>query len=175
MRRRILISLIAAAVSSPLVVLAAGPAGASDHDGRGNHGQPCYSTCPSKTSLSVSPNGVTFGSEGSAVFTATVAPRMGGVPGTPTGTVAVKSGWTTICTITLSGGTGSCSPSASALKGSRRPYLFYGDYSGDGSFYRSFSNIVTLRVDPAPPPPPPPPHHHHHGPDRGWPWDIFDD
>ncbi len=172
MRRRILIALIAGAVSTPLVALAAGPAGASDHDG---HGKSCYSTCPSRTSLSVSPNEVTFGAEGSAVFTAVVTPREGGVPGTPTGTVQVKTGWTTICTITLSGGTGSCSPGASALPASRRPYLFYGGYSGDSSFYRSYSNIVTLMVDSGTTTPPPPRRHHHHdGGGRGWPWDLWD-
>jgi hypothetical protein len=170
MRRRILITLIATTVSSPLVGWAAGPAGASDHN---DHGRSCYSTCPSRTSLSVSPNEVTFGSEGSAVFTATVSPREGGVPGTPTGTVVVKTGWSAVCTITLSGGTGSCSPGASALQGSHRPYLFYGAYSGDGSFYRSYSNIVALKVDPATSPPPPP-HHRHHDPGRGWPWDLLD-
>ncbi len=172
MRRRILIALIAAAVSSPIIAVATGPAGASDHDG---HGKSCYSTCPSRTSLTVSPNEVTFGSEGSAVFTATVTPREGGVPGTPTGTVQVNYGWTTVCTITLSGGTGSCSPGASALNPSRHAYLFYGRYSGDGSFYRSSSNIVVLKVDGSTtPPPPPPPHHRHHDPGQGWPWDLFD-
>jgi hypothetical protein len=75
--------------------------------------------------------------------------------------VTIKTGWTTLCSITLSGGTGSCSPGASALRASFRPYLILGAYSGDKNFSRGWTNLVFVQVTS----PPPPPHKHHH-----WPW-----
>ena len=109
---------------------------------------------------------MTYGSEQVAVFTAKVTPRQHWILGTPTGTVAVKTGWTTLCTITLSGGTGSCSPGSTALKASHRPYLIIGRYSGDAAFAWSWTNLVVVRVES--PPPPPPPHHGPHGPFFPW-------
>ena len=54
---------------------------------------------------------VNYGAEGSADFVVTVSTTGA----TPTGTVAIERGSTTLCTITLSGGTGTCTLSASQL------------------------------------------------------------
>ncbi|MGH9019669.1 MAG: Ig-like domain-containing protein, partial [Acidimicrobiales bacterium] len=158
-RRRILITLMSAALASPIAAIAVGQTSASASP------RSCYSTCPSSVRLSLSSSDVTYGSEGQAVFTAKVSPRQGWVPGVPTGTVTVQSGWTTLCTISLSAGTGSCSLGSTQLKASRRPYLIVGRYSGDSAFSWSWSNLVVLKVEsPPPPPPPPPPHHRDHFP-----------
>ena len=81
------------------------------------------------TLLSVAPGSVGYGSEQHAIFTATVTPDTSG---TPTGMVTVTSGLTPLCTITLSGGTGSCSPTAVQLAPGSYPAT--GTYSGDGNF-----------------------------------------
>ena len=60
----------------------------------------------SSTVLTFNPKTVAYGSENTIPFTVTVSPNpVGG--GTPTGTATVKTGSTTLCTVTLSAGTGS--------------------------------------------------------------------
>ena len=59
------------------------------------------------TIATLSPPSVVYGNESSAVITATIAHTGAG---TPTGTVAVINSGSTVCVITLSGGTGTCSP-----------------------------------------------------------------
>jgi len=157
MRIRVLSTLMVAVFSTSVGLVALGQVSASASP------KSCYSTCPTTTTLSASSNSLTFGSENTEVFSVTVAPRTSGVPGVPTGTVVVKAGWTTLCTITLSAGAGSCSPGASALPGAHHPYLVIARYGGDSSFSRSWSNFVSIAVGPVPNPPP---HGHHHGGDH---------
>ena len=82
--------------------------------------------------LSASAPAVSYGSEPAETFTATVSSVSGG---TPTGTVAVTgpAGYTgTACTITLAGGTGSCSfPSTQFPVGT---VTVTGSYSGDANY-----------------------------------------
>ncbi len=74
---------------------------------------------------------VNYGAEGSAGFSVTVT----SAGGTPTGTVAIESGSTTLCTVTLSGGAGSCSPAASKLA--------QGTYSITAVFTPTNANFIT--------------------------------
>lgn len=158
MRLRFLITLVTVIFSSSVGVIATGETIASAS------GKSCYSTCPSTTSLTASSQELTYGNEQVEVFTASVAPRITGTPGVPGGTVTIKWGWTTLCTITLSGGTGSCSPSANAIPGGHRVDFILAYYGGSSSFWRSFSRFVQIKVDPVTSPPPKK-HHHDH-----WPW-----
>jgi Bacterial Ig-like domain (group 3) len=105
----------------------------------------CYGICGTNLSsaqLTQFTTLVLFGSENMQIFHVTVRAEEGGP--TPTGTVAIKSGSTTVCTMTLSAGRGSCSPSPSEL-----PPGFYGVrgfYSGDSTFAPSVSNDETFEV-----------------------------
>ena len=82
---------------------------------------------PVVLSLSVTPNSVPFGSESSTTIGAQVTVPTGGIA---TGTVSVTSRSRSVCTITLSGGSGTCNPSDSDLNVGTDPLL--GTYSGDG-------------------------------------------
>ena len=118
-------------------------------------GSVSVSKAPTTTALSVVPSTVTFGGENLAVFTATVSP-VSPVGGTPTGTVTVSVGSTTLCTITLTAGTGTCSPASKAL--GPTPFLpdtVTGTYNGDSNFLGS-SGTATLTVLPPYHPPLPP-------------------
>jgi hypothetical protein len=104
----------------------------------------CYSTCATGAWLTQARNLVSYGSEDIQGYRVTVRSHVPGVSQAPTGTVAVMSGSTTLCTIVLSAGRGSCSPSPYAL-----PPGFYGIrgyYSGDAMFSPSASNVRTLQV-----------------------------
>jgi hypothetical protein len=93
------------------------------------------------TALALAKVNVTYGHESAGKFTVSVT-RAGGVY--PTGKVAVRIGGTTICTITLSKGTGGCT-----LANTRLPvgtYSLVALYSGDGSYSQSASVKKTLRV-----------------------------
>jgi hypothetical protein len=98
--------------------------------------------------ITLSAASVTYGNETSGeTITATVAPQFSG---TPTGTVIVKTGSTTICTVTLSGGTGTCSPtSATLLTASGTAYSVTGAYSGDTNFTGSISTSKSLTINQA--------------------------
>ena len=96
------------------------------------------------TALSALPASVTYGSENTVVLTATVTPSTSG---TPSGTVTVKSGATTVCTVTLASGTGSCSPSSDTLLAvASNPYSMTASYVGDTNFTSSASSAQTLSV-----------------------------
>jgi hypothetical protein len=104
----------------------------------------CYSICGTSTWLTMGRNIVAVGSEQFQIFHVTVKSAALGLGQAPTGTVAVRSGSTTLCTIVLSAGRGSCSPSPSAL-----PAGFYGVrgyYSGTTTLSASVSNTRTLKV-----------------------------
>jgi len=93
------------------------------------------------TTLTLSKPSVPFASEQTEVFTARVTNAGGG---TPTGTVTIKTGSTTICGFTLSGGTGHCSPSASLLRPGSYPLT--ATYSGDATDTPSSDTSKTLVV-----------------------------
>ena len=102
------------------------------------------------TSLSVTPSSVTYGNESSVVFTATVSPSS---PTAPTGTIAIKSGSNSLCTITLPATT--CSPpntnaGNTTLAGSSTPYGVTATYTpGNGNFSGSTSGSQNLSINKA--------------------------
>ena len=92
------------------------------------------------TALSLSPAGLAYGAEQTEQVSATVtAPD-----GTPDGTVTVTSGPTTVCTITLAAGTGTCSPAAAQLPAGT--YQLTAAYNGSGNFTGSASAARNLTI-----------------------------
>jgi hypothetical protein len=95
----------------------------------------------SKTVLKLSKSTVTFGDEEVEVLSVTVKPEF--VGSTPSGTVTVTQSTTTLCVITLSSGTGSCTLSAEQL--AVGPYKLIAAYSGDEDFQASaFAKEMTV-------------------------------
>ncbi len=94
------------------------------------------------TSLSLSAATVTYGNESAVTFTSSVTPEFAG--STPTGTIAVKTGATTLCTITLPATT--CTATNTALATSGTPYTITATYSGDSNFITSTSTSKTLTI-----------------------------
>jgi hypothetical protein len=87
------------------------------------------------TTVSVAPSATAYGSETTAVFTATVKPQFGGVP---TGTVKITApGGATVCTATLVTGRGTCSPASGEVLAVAPHYTLTGTYSGDTNFATS--------------------------------------
>ena len=84
------------------------------------------------SSFTAAPTSIGYGAETSVVFTATVAATAPG-SGSPTGTVLVTQGSTTLCTITLASSTGHCSPASGVILGANS-YTTTATYSGDGNF-----------------------------------------
>jgi hypothetical protein len=95
---------------------------------------------PTTTAVSLSPATVGYGDEQAAKVTAKVTATSG----TATGTVTVKSGTTTVCTVTLASGSGSCSPSATGLAAGTQHLT--GTYNGASGFGGSTSAAETLTV-----------------------------
>ncbi|HVX21805.1 MAG TPA: Ig-like domain-containing protein, partial [Acidimicrobiales bacterium] len=95
-------------------------------------------------SVSVSPSVVPYGQEQLAVFTVTVTAATSG---TPTGTAAVMAGSTTLCTVTLAAGRGTCTTGPTTLPVSTDD-LVVADYAGDGNFLPATSAPVSLTVGP---------------------------
>lgn len=97
---------------------------------------------PTTTTLTLSAPSVPFGSEQTETLTATVTPAASG---TPAGTVTVTTGTTPLCTISLAGGTGTCSPPSGTLL---RPgsYPLTAAYSGDATDLASSDTSKTLVV-----------------------------
>jgi hypothetical protein len=100
----------------------------------------------SATALAVSAPSVTDGDEQDEQFTVTVS----GAGGTPTGTVTVFAGATTVCTIVLAEGTGNCAPTADEFPVG--PVTLTASYSGDDTFDSSASPIASFQVISPPPP-----------------------
>jgi hypothetical protein len=94
-----------------------------------------------KTRLALSTSSVTFGQERAERLSVAVAPQFGGVPA---GTVKVKSGTRTICTIVLRSGKGSCALTEKGLKPGT--YRLTASYPGKGGFTGSASARKTLKV-----------------------------
>lgn len=100
------------------------------------------------TTLTASSATGTWGSEQSLVFSATVNDAQSGSIGVPTGKVSVEQGSDVICTMTLSNGSGSCSPATTAM--SPGTYPITASYSGDSNFSPSaLSSPVSLAISPA--------------------------
>jgi hypothetical protein len=89
----------------------------------------------STTALKLSASKVTYGDEQVEVLSVTVSPEFAG--STPTGTVIVTESTTTLCVITLSSATGSCTLSAQQL--AVGTYQLVATYSGDTGFHVSVS------------------------------------
>jgi hypothetical protein len=96
----------------------------------------------SKTALKLSATKVTYGNEQTEHLAVTVSPQYSG--STPTGTVTIKQAATTLCTITLSSGKGSCTLSAKKLPVGT--YYLVARYGGSANFGSSASVTETLTV-----------------------------
>ncbi|HLN15996.1 MAG TPA: Ig-like domain-containing protein, partial [Acidimicrobiales bacterium] len=88
----------------------------------------------STTEVGVAPSTVPYGAESTATFSVTVVPEFSGVP---TGAVTLTVGSTTLCVVTLAGGSGTCSPANAALGAAVSPYTVTAAYSGDANFTAS--------------------------------------
>jgi hypothetical protein len=86
-----------------------------------------------------------YGDEQDEQLTVTVS----GADDTPTGTVTVFAGATTVCTITLADGTGNCAPTADEFPAGT--VMLAASYSGDGTFDPSSSPTVSLQITSPPP------------------------
>jgi hypothetical protein len=95
----------------------------------------------SKISLSLSATKVTYGHEQSEKLSVAVSPQYSG---TPSGKVTVKTGSTTVCTISLKSGKGTCTLSAKKL-GPGSHHLV-ADYAGNSDFGGSASATKTVTV-----------------------------
>lgn len=84
---------------------------------------------PSTTTISTSPNPSLINTGVNITVSVT------GAWGTPTGTVEVKNGAIPLCTITLSGGTGSCDPNPSFDTDGDK--LLTAEYLGDTAYFES--------------------------------------
>jgi ribosomal protein L27 len=91
--------------------------------------------------LSLSAGTVTYGHEQAERLRVTVTPQYSGTPG---GTVAVKTGTITVCTIRLASGRGGCTLTARKL--GRGTHTLFAAYPGSGDFTGSASARKTLRV-----------------------------
>jgi hypothetical protein len=96
---------------------------------------------PTTTSLTLSASQVPFANEQTETLTATVASPAGG---TPTGTVTLKAGSMTLPPITLAGGTGKLTLTASQLPIGGYPLT--ATYGGDATFGTSTDTSQTLTV-----------------------------
>jgi hypothetical protein len=98
----------------------------------------------SKTALTMSATKVTYGSEQTEHLSVTVSPEYSG--SVLTGTVTIKEATTTLCTISLSSGKGSCTLSANRLPAGT--YYLVATYGGSTNFGGSASIKETLTVVP---------------------------
>ena len=95
----------------------------------------------SSTAFKMSSFRVTYGAEQAEHVSVTVSPEFAG---TPTGTITVEAGDTTLCVVTLSSAKGSCALSATRLSpGSHQLSVTYG---GNSAFDSSAPALQTLTV-----------------------------
>jgi hypothetical protein len=95
---------------------------------------------PTVTTASLSAATVLFGHEQSERVSAAVSATLG----TPSGTVTVTSGTSTICVITLTSGVGSCALTLRQLRPGT--YQLVASFGGSPSFEPSASASMTLTV-----------------------------
>jgi hypothetical protein len=98
----------------------------------------------SKTSLTLSGSSVAWGNEKAITFTVAVSPQIAGT-GTPTGTVKVVKGSTTLCSGTLSKDKVTCTL-GSATTLAPGTYSLTATYAGNNTLAASNSAAVTLKV-----------------------------
>ena len=89
--------------------------------------------------LTPSATTVTYGNES----TVTYAVGFGGVTPAPTGTVAVTSGATTLCTVTLSQGSGSCAVSSPTALATGATHAVVATWNATGSGDPNYSGSVS--------------------------------
>jgi hypothetical protein len=95
----------------------------------------------SKTSLKLSATKVTYGHEKTLKFSVTVSALFGG---TVTGKVSVSDGKKTICTIKLTGGNGSCSPTSNTeIAPGKYPITAF--YAGNKLASKSGTGVLTVK------------------------------
>jgi hypothetical protein len=94
-----------------------------------------------KTALALSTSSITVGKEQAERLSVAVIPQLGG---TPAGTVTLKAGTRTVCTVALKSGKGSCALSAKELTSGT--YHLIASYPGKGGFTASASAPRTLKV-----------------------------
>jgi hypothetical protein len=94
------------------------------------------------TKLALSAVKATFGHEQAERLSVQVEPQSGSR--TPAGQVTVKAGTASVCTITLSGGTGSCALGATKLRPGS--YQLTASYGGGTGFHASASGQKALTV-----------------------------
>ena len=104
-------------------------------------GRLTVSRARSHTTLQLSAGSAVYGNEKSLTIKVTVAPQF---TGTPTGKVRITAGQTTLCTVQLSGGTGTCSPASPTVLGAGKAVLV-ASYPGDLGFGSSAAD-ATLTV-----------------------------
>ena len=97
---------------------------------------------PTSTTLALSAAKATFGHEQAERLSVQVSPQSGG--GTPAGKVTIKAGSTSVCTITLGGGTGSCTLGATKLRPGK--FQLTASYAGGTGFRASASGTKALAV-----------------------------
>jgi hypothetical protein len=117
--------------------------GNSNFDAAGSGAQDVtIAKATSRTSLEMSTSRVSYGNEHVERLSVTVTPEFAGA--TPAGTVRVGDGSSTLCVITLSSGSGSCTLSSARLGAGS--YRLVANYNGGFDFDASGSAHVTLSV-----------------------------
>jgi hypothetical protein len=102
------------------------------------------SPAPSKDTLALSAPTVVYGDEQAERFSVDVSSRTGA---SPTGEVVVRSGTTTLCSVRLSAGKGSCRPAPRSLPAGS--YRIVAHYDGSHGFKSSVSVAHPLSVSKA--------------------------
>ena len=143
MRAKLGFSILASAF---LATGAGGAAFGATH--AGTSAPACTSSCPSLTRLSITNNVTSFGNEQNVVFNVRVKNRVLHTGLVPTGSVTLAYKGTVLCTIVLSGGMGTCSPSATALPVRNHSYPVNATYGGDSVFLGSHSGARHVLVLP---------------------------
>jgi hypothetical protein len=93
------------------------------------------------TKLGLFPTATTYGKEAAVRFSVSVVPTYAGVP---KGSVKIRAGTVTLCTITLSSGAGSCAGSGTALAAGT--HAITASYGGATNFDASVSSESTLTI-----------------------------
>jgi hypothetical protein len=117
--------------------VATGNAGTSGLDGYVTEQVP---VAPTTTAISRSTRSVPYGREQAEKLTVSVSAASG----TPTGTVTVRSGGSAVCTISLAGGRGSCTPGATRFGAGTTALT--ASYAGPAWYAASVSPAVTFQV-----------------------------
>jgi hypothetical protein len=88
--------------------------------------------------VQLSAGSAVYGNEKSLTIKVTVAPQF---TGTPTGKVKITEGQITLCTVQLSGGTGTCFPASPTIPGAGKAVLV-APYPGDPGFNSSAADAT---------------------------------